>query len=575
MRPDRGRPARSRLGGVMKSGRRGFFQLIGGGAAGLALATQTANTATASKKDPDGPVLRVGDDIAVADTTYGKVRGYVLRDIYYFLGIPYGADTAGANRFMPPQKPKPWADIFPAIWWGNTAPQNMDKRYADKYVSFRDHWNYDDVSEDCLRINIFTSGINDGKKRPVMFWIHGGGFTNGNGIEQDGYNGENFARFGDVVFCSINHRLGPLGFTNLAGVGGEKFAASGNVGMLDIVSALEWVRDNIANFGGDPGNVTIMGQSGGGAKVCILTAMPSAKNLFHKAVVLSGASTQAGDREASEKLGAYVLKEAGLESSQIGKLQEMPWKDYYSLATKAQQKLSSESAGAGNPLRRGFSPYVDGTILPQHPYRPAAAPSAAQVPMIICSTFHEQSPSWNDASLENITLDKVVEKIRERAGFGAGFGDKAGAVVEAYAKAFPKLKPVEIWALVSSSRQGVVALADTKSKQPAPVFVSWFGWQPPMFDNRMRAFHCVDICFWFYNTDLMLSHTGGGARPRRLATKMAGYLVQFMKTGNPNGKGLLPWPKYTSANGETMILNDVCEAKNDPDREARKALPTA
>jgi para-nitrobenzyl esterase len=145
--------------------------------------------------------------------------------------------------------------------------------------------------------------------------------------------------------------------------------------------------------------------------------------------------------------------------------------------------------------------------------------------------------------------------------------------VQAYAKAFPKLKPVEIWALVSSNRQGVVALADAKSKQPAPVFVSWFGWQPPMFDGRMRAFHCVDICFWYYNTDLMLTHTGGGARPRKLSSKMAGYLLQFMKTGNPNVKGLLQWPKYTMTNGETMVLDDVCEVKNDPDREARKSLP--
>ena len=142
---------------------------------------------------------------------------------------------------------------------------------ADRYASFRDHWNYDDVSEDCLRINVFTPAINDGKKRPVMVWIHGGGFIAGNGIEHDGYNGENLARFGDFVFCSLNHRLGPLGFANLAGVGGEKYASSGNVGMLDIVAALEWVRDNIANFGGDPGNVTIMGQSGGGVKVSMLT----------------------------------------------------------------------------------------------------------------------------------------------------------------------------------------------------------------------------------------------------------------------------------------------------------------
>ncbi len=562
----------------MKSNRREFIQTIGTGASGIAVGAAAISTGCsqapqeATAAGPDGQILLVGDQIAVTNTEYGKVRGYVLRGIHYFLGMPYGADTSGANRFLPPQKPKPWTDVYPALWWGNSAPQNMDNRYANKYSSFRDHWNYDDVSEDCLRINVFTPAINDGKKRPVMFWIHGGGYTNGNGIEQDGYNGENFARLGDVVFCSINHRLGPLGFCNLAGVGGEKFAASGNVGMLDIVAALEWVRDNISNFGGDPGNVTIMGQSGGGAKVCLLTAMPAAKGLFHKAVVLSGAARKAGDKANSEKLGAAVLKEAGLKPNQLDKLQAMPWKDFDAIATKAQQALAKES-GPGGGLARGFSPVVDGTILPQHPYDPEAAPAAANVPMIISSVQNEQSPSWFDSSLESITLDQVVEKVKVRAGFGAGFGDKAKEVVDSYVKAFPGKKPVEIWSLVSSNRQSVVALADVKSRQPAPVYVDWFTWQPPLFDHRMRAFHCVDISFWFYNTDLMLTHTGGGPKPRALSAKMAGALLQFMKTGDPNGGGLPTWPKYSSANGETMVLGDISEAKNDPDREARKALP--
>jgi para-nitrobenzyl esterase len=301
--------------------------------------------------------------------------------------------------------------------------------------------------------------------------------------------------------------------------------------------------------------------------------MPKAAGLFHKAVVLSGASLRVGEKEYSEKLGAYVLKEAGLDASQIGKLQELPWKDYLALAAKAQQKLAAESGGAGGGLRRGFNPVVDGSVLPQHPYHPEPAPTAAQVPMLICSTFHEQSPSWIDASLESITLDAIPAKVRERAGFGPGFGDKAEAVVDAYAKAFPGRKPVEIWALVTSNRQSAVALADAKSKQAAPVFVAWFGWQPPLFDGRMRAFHCLDICFLFRNTDLMLTHTGGGARPRKLAEKMSGALVRFMQTGDPNGAGLPSWARYTTANGETMVLDDVCELRNDPDREARQALP--
>jgi len=557
----------------MKSNRRQFMQAMGTGSAGVALgaAAISAVPEEAMAKSQDGQILLVGDNIALTSTEYGKVRGYELRGIQYYLGIPYGADTSGPNRFMPPQKPKAWTGVYPALWWGDSAPQNMEKRYANKFASFRDHWNYGDVSEDCLRINVLTPA-NDGKKRPVMFWIHGGGFTAGNAIEQDGYNGENFARFGDVVFCSINHRLGPLGYCNLAGVGGEKFAASGNVGMLDIVAALQWVRDNVANFGGDPGNVTIMGQSGGGAKVCILTAMPDAKGLFHKAVVLSGASRRAADKTYSEKLGAAVVTECGFTASDLDKLQSMPWKDFYAAATKAQHAVARE-AGPGGGMGRGFSPVVDGAVLPQHPYDPEGAPTAANIPMIISSVENEMSMSWADSSLESITMDQVIERLKTRAGFGGGFGDRAAEVVAAYAKAFPGRKPVEIWTLASSNRQSVVALADVKSRQPAPVYVNWFTWQPPLFDNRIRAFHCVDISFWFYNTDVMLTHTGGGPRPRAVSTKMAGALLQFMKTGNPNGPGLPKWPKYSTARGETMIFDNICVAKNDPDREARKSLP--
>jgi para-nitrobenzyl esterase len=557
----------------MKPGRRQFFRTVSAGAAGLTLGARgVVAPSAAAAEDDDGPVLRVGDEIAVAPTRHGKVRGYVLRGVHYFLGIPYGADTSGANRFMPPQKPKAWTDVRPALWWGNSAPQDMDRRYANAYVSFRDHWNYDDVSEDCLRINVFTPAVGDGGTRPVLVWLHGGGFANGNGIEQDGYNGENLARLGNVVFCSVNHRLGPFGYCDLSGVGGERFAASGNVGMLDIVAALEWVRDNIAGFGGDPGNVTIMGQSGGGAKVCTLAAMPAAKGLFHKAVVLSGASLRMGERGWSQKLGAEVLREAGLTRDDLGKLQEMPWKEFLTAATKAQRQLT-EGAPGGGGLRRGFNPVVDGVVLPQDPYYPGPAPTGADVPMLICSTFHEQSPSWLDSALETITLDEVVEKVKARAGFGPGYGDKAKDVVDAYAKAFPGKKPVEIWALASSTRQSAVELANQKSKQPAPVYIAWFGWQPPLFDGRARAFHCLDICFWLANTDLMLSHTGGGARPRRLSAKMAGSLLRFMKSGDPNGGGLPAWPRYSAANGETMVLDDISQARNDPDREARKALP--
>jgi para-nitrobenzyl esterase len=253
-------------------------------------------------------------------------------------------------------------------------------------------------------------------------------------------------------------------------------------------------------------------------------------------------------------------------------LQSMPWKDFYAIAMRAQQSIERQGGPGGT--MRAFVPVVDGSFLPQHPYDPIAAPTAAHVPMIISSVENEQSPSWTDSSLESITLEEVIEKLKVRAGFmGHGYGDKTREIVESYVKSFPGRKPVEIWSLVSSNRQSVVALADAKSKQPAPVYVDWFTWQPPLFDNRMRAFHTLDICFWFYNTDVMLTHTGGGRRPRALSTKMAGALLQFMKTGNPNGGGLPNWPRYSSDRGETMILDDTCAAENDPDRQARQALP--
>ena len=550
----------------MKSNRRNFIQKLGLSTAGLGLGSTLTSEAKGfkPKEKEDEQVLFVGDNIAVANTQYGKVRGYILRGIHTFLGIPYGADTSGENRFMPPQKPKPWAEIKPAVWWGNSAPQIMEKRYANEYASFVDHWNYDDVSEDCLRINVWTPAL-DSKKRPVIVWLHGGGFVNGNGIEQDGYHGENLSRFGDVVFCSLNHRLGALGFTNLAKAGGDKLAASGNVGMLDIVAALEWVRDNIANFGGDANNVTIIGQSGGGAKVSSLTAMPSAKGLFHKAVALSGSSLSGLSKEYSEKLGEMVLKEAGLGPNEIGKLQQIPWREYIDIANRATAKMADE-AKRMNLTRGGFAPVADGRFLDEGTFYTSNSHFSADIPMIICTTFNEQSPSRVDSSLENIGIGEVKEKLKSR------FGDKTGEIVDSYAKVFPDKKPVEIWSMVMSNRKSAIATADAKAKQKAPVYLAWFGFQPPLFDGRMRAFHCDDICFWFYNTDLMLTHTGGGARPRRLSEKMAKSFVNFARTGNPNGGGLPNWPKYTSANGETMILNDECVVKNDPDREARKAL---
>jgi para-nitrobenzyl esterase len=554
--------------------RRDFFKTMGTGAAGIGLAsvlpiTSCITVSQGKQSGDDDQQLFVGDDIAIANTQYGKVQGFILHGIHQFRGIPYGADTSGKNRFMPPQPPAPWGEVRPAVWWGNSAPQNMENRYANQWASFVDAWNYDDVSEDCLKLNVWTPALDD-KNRPVLVWLHGGGFTNGNGIEQDGYKGENLSRKGDMVFISINHRLGPIGFSDLSAVGGDKYTHSGNVGALDMVAALEWVRNNIANFGGDPENITIIGQSGGGAKVTVLANMPQAKGLFHKAIALSGSSVVGVNQDYSRKLGEYILKEAGLRAGQADRLQEIPWQEYLRIANAAARKVNEEIGSAG--MRGGFAPVADGVNLIKGQFFADPDGLSSDVPLMICTTFHEWNMSRTNPELDAISKEGAVEMLSNGMFRISPLDGKAQEVYDAYAAIFPDAKPAEILSLISSNRKSAITAADAKSVQKAPVYLAWFGWEPNLFNNRMRAFHCIDICFWFANTDLMITHTGGGKRPRMLAEKMSNSLLQFMRTGDPNTPGLPQWTPYSVENGETMILNDVCELKNDPDREARRLL---
>ncbi len=499
----------------------------------------------------------IGEDIAVTDTEYGKVRGYVLHDVYCFHGIPYGAPTSGKNRFMPPQPPQSWEGVRPAVAFGESAPQEYYDRRPESYYMFTDHWNYDTMGEDCLRLNVWTSGLKDGVRRPVLVWLHGGGFAKGNGMEQDGYDGENMARRGDIVFCSVNHRLNAFGFSDLSTVGGEKYRHSANVGMLDIVAALEWVRDNIGNFGGDPSNVTIMGQSGGGSKVSMLCAMPSAKGLFHKAVALSGDATRANDVKYSAALGEAVLREAGLEPSQVDSLQTMPWEDYLALAMKAQRGLRVDYG-----YRAGFAPVGNDIDIPSGEFFEG---TESDVPMLLCSTFHEWNPNRDNPEYEDITFEGVAERL-------AGTYKDPMAVIDAYRAVFPEARPIEIWAYAVSHRYGMVKLADARCRQGAPVYMAWFGWESPLFDGRHRAFHCIDIAFWLMNTDRMVTHNGGGNRPYRLSMKMSEALLNFMKTGVPSSKRLPEWERYTPENGRLMILDDRCHMTTDPDKEARRIV---
>ena len=508
----------------------------------------------------EGQQLFIGDDIALVGTQYGMVKGYILRDVYTFLGIPYAATTAGEGRFMPPEEPAPWEGVRPAVFYGASAPQRTAGKYTNDYGTFADHWNYYDVGEDCLRLNVWTPGTDDAK-RPVLVWIHGGGFTSGNGIEQDGYDGENISRYGDIVFVSLNHRLGPLGFTDFSRVD-PRYKDSGNSGILDIVAALKWVQANIAAFGGDPGNVTIMGQSGGGAKVCTLVAMAETEGLIHKAVALSGNITGAIDSKYSADLGEYIYERAG---SDMQRILDMPWQEYLDFADEAAAEFNRSHV---NGMMRGaFGPVGDGFHVPMGSFFSDPASPSGKIPMLFSTTTCEFSVSRTDASLEQMDRAEAVRRIAQRMP-----SVDAEAVYDAYDRIFSGQKPVEVLGLALSSRAAMLEAATAKAGQEAPVYVAWFGWDPPLFDGRMRAFHCLDISFWLKNTDRMLTHTGGGSRPRALSEHMADALLRFMRTGDPNGKGLPDWPAFESERGATMLLDDHSKVLYNPDRLALELI---
>ena len=501
----------------------------------------------------DGQRLFVGDDYAITQTQYGKVQGYILDGVYTYLGIPYGAPTGGANRFMPPQKPESWEGIRPAMFYGNDAPQNMDNKWKNNSSTFTDHWNYYDVSEDCLNLNVWTPAP-DGQKRPVLVWMHGGGFSAGNSIEQDGYHGANLARAGDIVFVSVNHRLNAFGFSDLSAAG-PAFKNSGNVGVLDLVASLQWVHDNIANFGGDPGNVTIMGQSGGGAKVCDVISMPSAKGLVHKAVALSGNATSATDPASSKAIGAAILKTV---KGDVKKLQQMPWEEYYELA----HKVAAELGGGG---MGGFSPVADGEVLPADGFFKDDV--AKNVPLMLCTTTSEMGLSKENLEMENMDWNAAVALVKNLG------MENAEEVLNAFKAAFPAKKPVELVNILIANRKNVIATADAKYVQGAPVYLAWFDYNAPLFGGRIRAFHCADICYWFKNTDLMVTHTGGGAEPRGVSDQMSAALLAFMRTGNPNCPEIPQWPAYTPEEAATMIFDVKSEVRNAPDRAALAIMP--
>jgi para-nitrobenzyl esterase len=534
----------------------------------VAQAAPTKEDVTRSKLAYKSAVI-ASDETAIAETATGKIRGYVRNGIYTYKGIPYGETTERSGRFQPPQKAKPWIGVRSSMQYGRVCPQGPRGTWNDDEESWI--FLYDDgvQGEDCLRVNLWTPGINDNKKRPVMVWLHGGGFVSGSSQEHRSYDGERLSRRGDVVVVSLNHRLGPLGCLNLAPYS-EKYASSAHLGMLDIVLALEWVRDNIANFGGNPGNVTIFGQSGGGGKVGTLMAMPAAKGLFHRAIVQSGSFLRAVVPERSAILTKAMLDELNLRPSQVDQLQTVPLQKLIEAGDAALLKTHPRTPLVWSRVADmlGWGPVVDGELLPQHPFAPTAPAISAQVPMLIGTTLNEFTTSLNHPENEAMTEAEVQKRL------GAMYGSNPERIIEVFQASHPDAKPFDVLSLAMTAqvRQGAVLQAGLKAAQGTPAYLYWFTWKTPALDGRPRSIHCIDLPFCFDNTDRSENLTGGGIGPRVLAANVSAAWIRFARSGNPNHAGIPHWPVFLAKSCPTMIFDTQCKLRNNPDQEERQAL---
>ena len=497
--------------------------------------------------------LQTGENVAVTSTNTGKVRGYIHNSIYTYKGIPY----AEAKRFEAPQKPKSWTGIRSSLSYGPVAPlptPTTSVQDESEFV-FNHSWGY--TSEDCMRANVWTPGINDGKKRPVMFWIHGGGFTAGSSQELPSYDGENLAKRGDVVVVSINHRLNILGYLDLSAYG-EKYKHSANNSILDLQFALQWVRDNIANFGGDPNNVTIFGQSGGGAKVNTLMAMPTAHGLFHKAINQSGAfKSVMRNKSATQEVAAELLKVLNIDPSQVDSLQKIPFQVLSDAGAKALKNINDKNKQGGSLLAQvsaGWSPSVDGADLPYQVGSKEALELSKNVPLLIGTVKNEFMPSIF-TNMANATKEQVIGFIKNQQ------KDKTDAYIAAVKLAYPNdTRPSDLMDVDVMFRPGAVTQAKEKSAlNAAPVYMYLFTYQSPVMDGKYKAIHCSEIPFAFYNIARCEEMSGGKKEAYDLAAKTSDAWINFARSGNPNHKGLPAWPKFDASKTATMHLDTKCE----------------
>ncbi len=524
---------------------------------------------TGSHQEPDGCST---PRTALANTQYGKVRGFVAGDVFTFKGVPYGETTAGENRWLPAKPPTPWKDEYPALIYGANCPQTLHNWTSQEQVFLQD-WDDGWQSEDMLKLNIWTSSLTG--KRPVMFYIHGGGFSFGSSYELPSHDGAQMARHHDVVQVSVNHRLNILGFLDVSEIGGSAYDDSVNVGMTDLVVALNWVHENIHNFGGDPDRVMIYGQSGGGSKVTTLMGMPSAVGLFQRASAQSGGGGNIPTKEQQREVARVVMKDLGLSPNDITSLQKMDWAKLVAAGNAAIAKINPPMRGAmGGPFapgppRVGWTPCIDEKNINMRSFFDAAPEISKNVPMLIGSVTEEG----------NHMRSRPTEE-EWRANLTKAYGDgKATAIIAALKKAYPQ-KSIRTLSYMCSGapglnglamRNNVVKMAGLKhALKAAPAYTWYFKWQSPMLEDA-GAWHTADLQFCFDNTKRCEQGTGNTPEAQALAKKMAGAWAAFAASGNPGTSGL-PWTATDPNSNKTMIFDNECHMTDDPEGEARKLI---
>ncbi len=497
------------------------------------------------------------NDSTVVSIDAGLVRGEQVHEVHRFLGIPYAQSIAGKNRFMPPQPVVPWDGIKDTVRFAESSPQQgADPTGATPVSPAFETPEYVESGDNSLALNIWTPEKADGTL-PVMVWLHGGGWTSGSGSCYI-YDGEHLASRGDVVVVTINHRLGASGFTDFSRIIGGEFTDSSNLGIQDIIAALEWVRDNIASFGGDPDLVTIFGESGGGWKVATMLGVPSAEGLFDHAIMQSGPLTRFLTPDESDALASSMLKELGITKENYEKLNELSAQDIMDAEARVMANSSMASMMSAPGFPTGFWPVVDGDIIPDHVFDGTPAPSSTDVPLLI-GTNGTEFTLFMTGDQQAFNLDEAGLQARMNGMFGP---DLTGMILSIYTRDFPEYDPSGIWfRIVSDFMMGTLnnEIMDVRSIEgAAPVYSFRFDWQTPIDDGKLYSPHTIEIPFVFNNanTEAGIIMTGGGEDAQKLAETVSSAWVEFAKTGKPVADNLPEWPVYTSQGRESMHLDN-------------------